>query len=99
MKRSVKKYDAQLKAKLALELVSGKKTLIEICTEHKIPKTTLIEWKEKLEKESHDIFLPISERDKKLKQLQNTIQDLHKIIGEITIENNFLKKSYRNNQI
>jgi hypothetical protein len=25
MKRSVKKYDAQLKAKLALELVSGKK--------------------------------------------------------------------------
>ena len=71
MKRSVKKYDAQLKAKLALELVSGKKTLIEICTEHKIPKTTLIEWKEKLEKESHDIFLPISERDKKLKQLQN----------------------------
>jgi transposase-like protein len=92
MKRSVKKYDAQLKAKLALELVSGKKTLIEICTEHKIPKTTLIEWKEKLEKESHDIFLPISERDKRLKQLQNMIQDLHKIIGEITIENNFLKK-------
>jgi transposase len=92
MKRSVKKYDAQLKAKLALELVSGKKTLIEICAEQKIPKTTLIEWKEKLEKESHDIFLPISERDKKLKQLQNVIQDLHKIIGEITIENNFLKK-------
>ena len=29
MKRSEKKYDAQLKAKLALELVSGKKTLIE----------------------------------------------------------------------
>jgi len=24
--------------------------------------------------------------------LQNIIQDLHKIIGEITIENNFLKK-------
>ena len=33
MNRSVKKYDAQLKAKLALELISGKKTLIEICTE------------------------------------------------------------------
>jgi hypothetical protein len=48
--------------------------------------------KKKLEKESHDIFLPISERDKKLKQWQNIIQDLHKIIGEITIENNFLKK-------
>ena len=92
MKRSAKKYDAQLKAKLALELVSEKKSILEICTEHKIPKTTLIEWKEKLEKECHDIFLPMSERDKKLKQLQNVIQDLHKIIGEITIENNFLKK-------
>lgn len=91
-KRICKTYEARLKAKVALEAYSGKKELIEISTEHNISKTTICEWRDKLLKDASEIFIPAYEKDKQVKQLKETIENLHKIIGEVTIENNFLKK-------
>lgn len=91
-KRVCKTYEARLKAKVALEAYLGKKELIEISTEHHISKTTICEWRDKLINEATEIFIPTHEKDKQVKQLKETIENLHKIIGEVTIENNFLKK-------
>jgi transposase-like protein len=92
MKRICKSYDAKLKAKVALEAIASKKELIEISTEHNISKTTICEWRDKLVNEAAEVFVPLYERDKQVKQLKENIEDLHKIIGEVTIENRFLKK-------
>ena len=92
MTRTCKTYDSRLKAKVALEALIGQKELIEISAEHNISKTTICEWRDKLATQAEDIFIPLHEKDKKVKQLKDSIENLHKIIGEVTIENSFLKK-------
>ncbi len=92
MKRIRKTYDAKLKARVALEAIVGKKELIEISTENNISKTTICEWRDKLINEAVEVFVPVYEKDKQVKQLKESIEDLHKIIGEVTIENIFLEK-------
>lgn len=92
MTRICKTYDPKLKAKVALEAIEGKKELIEISTEYNISKTTVCEWRDKLLKEASEVFIPIYEKDKQVKQLKDNIEALHKVIGEVTIENSFLKK-------
>jgi hypothetical protein len=37
--------------------------------------------------------VPVNEKMKEVRILKTEIEQLHKIIGEITVENNFLKKS------
>ena len=39
-KRTCKIYDAKLKAKIALELIAEKKSIIEIAAEYNMPKST-----------------------------------------------------------
>lgn len=92
MKRVCKTYEAKLKAKVALEAVIGQKELIEISTDYNIPKSTIIEWRDKLLNEATEVFIPAYEKDKQRKQLKESIDDLQRIIGEVTIENSFLKK-------
>ncbi len=92
MRRICKTYDAKLKARVALEAIARKKELIEISTEHNISKTTICEWRDKLINEAQEIFIPFHEKDKQVKQLKADIEELQKIIGEVTVENSFLKK-------
>lgn len=92
MTRTCKTYDAKLKAKVAIELLQGKKELIEIASEYNIPRTTIMEWRDKLLNEAQALFIAPHEKEKEVKKLKDSITELHKIIGEVTIENSFLKK-------
>lgn len=95
MKRKCKVYDPKLKAQVALEAFRGDIEIIELSTTHNISKTTICEWRDKLVEEAEEIFIPLYEKDKKIKLLKENIEDLHKIIGEVTIENSFLKKKFQ----
>lgn len=92
MKRRLKTYEASFKAKVALEAYKGNKSVLEICTSYNIPRTNVSDWEQKLVSEASNIFVATTEKDKQVKQLKNEIEKLHKIIGEITIENNYFKK-------
>ena len=92
MSKKHKKYNPELKAKVAIEALKNENNLIEICAKNNIPKTNVHEWKEKLIKEAKILFTPSHELDKQTRLLKQEIEELHKIIGEISIENNFLKK-------
>jgi transposase-like protein len=92
MVRECKSYDSKFKAKIALEILQGKKELIEIAAEYNVPKSTIVEWRDKLLKEAELLFVSPHEKEKQVKKLQSNINELHKVIGEITIENSFLKK-------
>jgi transposase-like protein len=90
-----KQYDAKFKAKLALELIREKKSVIEIGTEYKVPQANLHVWKNKLIESAVEIFLPEAEKNKILRLKEQEVSLLHKIIGEITVENNFFKKKLK----
>ncbi len=92
MVKKVKRYDSKLKAKVAIEALKEEKSALELCTQHNIPKTNLHDWKNKLIASAEEIFVPEHEKNKSIRQLKQEIDGLHKIIGEITIENNYLKK-------
>lgn len=93
MSRECKSYDAKFKAAIALELLKGDKEIIEIAAKYSVPKSTITEWRDKLLQEAEQLFISPHEKDRQVKKLQNSIIELHKVIGEITIENSFLKKS------
>lgn len=90
-----KNYAAEFKAMVAIEGIKGKKGNAEICSEYKIPGTNLQIWKEKALENMYQIFIPESEYAKQKRASDEEITNLHKIIGEITIENNFLKKKLK----
>lgn len=92
MSRKQRIYDAKFKAEVALEAIREQKGITEICAENNIPKTNVRDWKEKAEKGLHEIFKPNHEKEKEAKILKAEIEELHKLIGELTIENNYLKK-------
>jgi len=87
-----KGYDSKFKAEVAMAALNGTKSLIEIGAEHKISKTAIIEWRDKLINGATELFMPVHEREKRIRLLQQEIDTLHKIVGEVTIENSFLKK-------
>lgn len=90
-----KQYDAKFKAKIALELLKEQKSVIEVSAQYKVPQTNLHSWKNKLVESAVEIFLPEAEKNKQLKAKEEEINLLHKIIGEITVENNFFKKKLK----
>jgi transposase len=87
-----KSYDAKLKAKIAIEVLKNDSDILDICKNHNVPKTNAIDWKNKLVEEASTIFVPPNEKEKIIKSFKQEINTLQIIIGEITVENNFLKK-------
>ena len=92
MGKTNKKYTAAFKAKVAIEAVKEMKTSAEICSEYKIPSTNLYEWRDRMLSKAPDVFIAENEHSKAKKALSLEIEALHKIIGELTVENNYFKK-------
>ena len=89
---SIKSYAPEFKARVVIEAIKSQKGKAEICSEYKIPATNLVEWVDKALKNLHQVFVPESEHLKKQRLALEEIEQLQKIIGEITVENCFLKK-------
>ena len=92
MSKKIKSYDKSLKAKIALEAYKGEKTMLEICSQYNVPKTNVHDWLNKLKENVSDIFELPQDSLRKLSSYKQEIEKLHKVIGEITVENKFLKK-------
>jgi len=87
-----KYYDSKMKAEVAISALDQSQSLLEIGSKYNIAKTTVIEWRDKLIAEASELFIPAHEKARKTKALQQEIESLQRIVGEITVENNFLKK-------
>lgn len=93
--RTCKSYSSKLKAKVAIEALSEKMSMLEICKDNNVPKANVLEWKNKLINEAETIYVPLHESSRVVRNLKTEIEEMHKVIGEITIENNFLKKKLK----
>ena len=85
-----KKFDAAIKARVALEALRGEKTLAQLSSEYGAHATQISQWKQDLLRRSAELF---AKPDNSLTRQHEELADkLHKTIGELTMENNWLKK-------
>ncbi len=85
-----KKFEPALKARIALEAIKGEKTLAQLSSEYGVHATQIGQWKQELIRRSGEVF---AKPDNSLTEQHQEVTDkLHKMIGEITVENNWLKK-------
>jgi transposase len=88
MARAYKKHGSQFKAKVALEAIKEKKTLSELSQEYGVAATQISAWKKQLEEETSKIFA-----GKEEKNYQEEVDRLHRVIGQITAERDFLERA------
>lgn len=85
-----KKFDSATKARVAMEALRGEKTLAQLSSEYGVHATQIGQWKQELIRRSAELF---AKPDHGLtKQNEELADKLHKTIGELTMENNWLKK-------
>jgi len=86
-------HDAGLKAKVALEAIKGEKTVAEISSKYGIHPNQVGKWKKEVLERLPEIFNgKIKKREKTADELQ---AELYQQIGQLKVENDWLKKKSR----
>jgi transposase len=91
MKKSKPQYSAELKAEIVLEVLEGLKSPAQISSERGIHVTTINGWVREVRKQVSAIFKGEIQQPEII--LQKEIETLHQKIGQLTVENDFLKKA------
>jgi len=93
-----KTFDKAFKARVALEAIKGEKTLQQIAQEFEVHTTQVTQWKKQALDNLGDLF----ERANKKKEEGDSDAEtdkLYKQIGQLSVENEFLKKSTDNGTV
>jgi transposase-like protein len=81
------RYSAEFKAKVALAALSESKTLAELASEYKVHPSQISNWKQELVESSSDLF---GKGKKKEVNHDAEVSELHRVIGKLKAENDFL---------
>ena len=90
MARTRSTFTSEFKAKVVLQLISGEKSLAEICRKHKLNQQMVSRWKTEFLQNAPSIL----ERKKGYSEEQQRIAELERILGRKTMELEIAKKAY-----
>jgi len=92
-KQSRRKFSAGFKAKVALEAIKNQKTLAELSQQYEVNSVTISKWKAEFLENMAVVF----EHGHENKSAQGTpeLDNLYAQIGQLKVENDFLKKNAR----
>ena len=90
MSRTRKRFSKEFKAKVAFEALKGEKTMAELSSEFGVHASQITKWKKELADGIPGIFTGKGDPEEKSKD--KLTEDLYKRIGQIEVENNWLKK-------
>lgn len=86
-----RKHDANFKARVALEALKNDLTIAEIANKYSVGPTQIKDWKAALIAQSESIFSKDGKRV--IQDDSEKLAVLERKIGQLTIENDFLKKN------
>ena len=87
---SGRQFTDEFKAKVALEALKGQKTVAELASEYEVHPSQINMWRNVLKERMAGIF---GRPDNKvIKEKDETIEQLQKIIGQMKLEHDWLKK-------
>lgn len=75
-------------AKVALEAIRGEKTIAELSSEYEVHRTQIVNWRKRALEGMVEIF---QGKGEKLRE-EKVIDELYRQIGQLKVENEWLKK-------
>ena len=90
-----KSYDKAFKSKVALEAIREESTLQELGKKYDVHPNQISLWKRQVIEALPDIFERPNKKSDSERQSEEDRDTLLKKVGEVTLENDFLKKKYR----
>ena|ERR1700749_4280125 len=91
-KQTRRKFSADFKAKVALEAIKNQKTLAELSQQFEVNSVTISKWKAEFLANMAAVF---GERSSPTESESPELEKLYAQIGQLKVENDFLKKSAR----
>jgi transposase len=86
------RYSAEFKAKVALEAIKGERTISELGTRYGLHPNMITNWKRQAVENLAETFSTKAERTRTDDDPQ--IKELHAKIGQLTVERDFLAKTF-----
>lgn len=85
-----KNYSANFKTKVALAMLKEQETVAELAKKYEIHRSLLTKWKKEALEGLPDIFS--SKKQRRKTDTDNLINELYQQIGQLKVENDWLKK-------
>lgn len=92
MKRNKRTFTAEFKAKVAIEAIKEVKTISELAQFYQIHPNLISLWKKEFLSKASRVFDSGKDEKDQISKLQKEKENLVHQIGELTVDNNWLKK-------
>ena len=97
-----RKHSAAFKFEVVRQLQAGEKRLAQLCREHELDPTMVCDWRQRVEQRGAGAFPRSVAGDEEmlpsattLASAQARVGELERLLGQLTLENDFLKKVSR----
>jgi len=90
MSKSRRRFSASFKAKVALEALQERETIETLSKKYEVHPNQILSWKKELRENSEKVFA--SDGRSKVDQSAKLIDELYKQIGQLKVDNDWLKK-------
>ena len=87
--RSRRKFSAEFKTQLVLQVLSGEKSLAEVCREHQVTAQMVGNWKQQFLAHASRVF----DSEAASSSEQERIAELERMVGKLTMELEIAKKA------
>ena len=89
MSKKRKQYSGEFKAKVALAAIRGEETVAQLAARYGLHPTQINSWKRQLIEQASEVF----SKDRGTGKVETrSTDDLHRVIGQLTVERDFLAR-------